>query len=710
MTGQVQLDALSARIAGHHPGADTEPVRSAFAELARLDAAADAHAATEAAALLADMRLDPPTIAATLLAPLAAAGTIDLDDVGERWGAEVRTLLEGVARLLSIRWDRIEEHAAESLRKMFLAMAQDIRVVLIVLAMRVQRMRVLLEGGAASLEEARQVARETLEVFAPLANRLGIWQMKWELEDSALRVLEPATFAELERLLAERREERTAFVDQVKAVLDQKLREEGIDAHVNGRPKHVYSIYKKMQRKQVSFDRIYDVSAVRVITDRVPDCYAALGVVHSLWVPLPHEFDDYIARPKDNGYQSLHTAVMGPGGRPVEIQIRTHEMHEFAEFGVAAHWAYKERRKTSVHDKFMLLRRLMDWERDLADPHGFIESLKTDVFKDQVYVFTPKGDIVDLAEGSTPLDFAYRVHTMVGHRCKGARVNDQIVPLDYQLKTGDRIDVLTHKEPQPSRDWMNPAFGYLKTASARGKVRTWFRQQDRDTAIAEGRAIVERELHRLELSSATVEQIAEALKYKKVEDLYAAVGYGDRSGASVGSSALQIERENAPPEEPEIPPSIPSDRKRKGASGLSLDGVDDVLATRARCCNAMPGDDVVGFVTRGRGIVIHRRDCAHVQQTNEPERVVEIAWGGAGQRHAVEVEIKANDRPGLLRDLSFVVTTAGGDITSARAHGNKDGSAHLRLSIELGSADEVVRVLERLDRHPDVLSVRRVGR
>jgi len=299
---------------------------------------------------------------------------------------------------------------------------------------------------------------------------------------------------------------------------------------------------------------------------------------------------------------------------------------------------------------------------------------------------------------------------MVGHRCKGARVNDQIVPLDYQLKTGDRIDVLTHKEPQPSRDWMNPISGFLKTSSGRQKVRAWFRQQDRDTAIHEGRVIVERELHRLEAVSTTVEEIAEVLKYKRVEDLYAAVGYGDRSGASVGSAALQLERQKAPPPEPPIPSSVPSAKKHKAASGLSFDGVDDVLASRGRCCNPMPGDDVVGFVTRGRGIVIHRRDCTHVRQSSEPERVVEVAWGGAGQRHSVEVEIRADDRPGLLRDLSFVVTTAGGDITSARAHGNKDGSAHLRLSIELASADEVVRVLERLDRHPDVLSVRRVGR
>jgi RelA/SpoT family (p)ppGpp synthetase len=549
-------------------------------------------------------------------------------------------------------------------------------------------------------------------VFAPLANRLGIWQLKWELEDWSLRALDPDAFAELTRLLSERREDRDAFIGEVIDTLKTRLREERIEASVKGRAKHVYSIYKKMQRKELVFEQIYDVSAVRVVTERITDCYAALGLVHSLWVPVPGEFDDYIAKPKDNGYQSLHTAVIGPRGRPVEVQIRTQEMNQFAEFGVAAHWAYKERKKSAEHERFGVLRQLMDWERDVNDPHQFVESLKTDVFKDQIFVFTPNGDIIDLPLGATSLDFAYRVHTMVGHRCRGARVNGHIQPLDHQLATGDRVEILTHKEPQPSRDWMNPSFGFLKTSSARQKVRQWFRVRERSTAIHEGRELVEKELHRLELGHATVAEIAELLKYPHIDDMFAAVGYGDRSSQSIASAALQIERDKKPPEEPPIPPSVPLSKKVKtSASGLRLDGVDDILGKRARCCNPVPGDDVMGFVTRGRGIMIHRRDCTNVTKATEPERLVEIAWGpGVTEKHMVEVEIRAQDSAGLLRDMSTLVSGMGVNITSARAEGNRGGYAWLRLSLELASADEVVKVMQRIDRHPSVLEVRRVGR
>ena len=711
---QNALDELLRSLQRHYPEEDPKVVRAAFAELDQRCAAArppiNRRHALEAARQLADMRLDPPAVAAALVAPLVVRLDVPLEPIGERLGPEVRELCEGVRRLWAIRWDRIEEEAAETLRKMFLAMAQDIRVVMIVLALRVQELREVRDGGVEPAE-AQRIAQETLDVFAPLANRLGIWQLKWELEDWSLRVLEPETFAELMQLLAERREVREAFISDVTEILAIKLREEGVEAQVKGRPKHIYSIYKKMQRKEVSFDQIYDVSAVRVTVKGVPECYAALGIVHSLWTPLPGEFDDYIARPKENGYQSLHTAVVGPQGRPVEVQIRTQEMHEFAEHGVAAHWAYKERKKSAAHAKFMVLRRLMDWERDLADPHDFVDSLKTDVFADQVYVFTPGGDIVDLPVGATPLDFAYRIHTMVGHRCRGARVNDQIVPLDYQLKTGDRVEILTHKKPQPSRDWMNPALGFLKTSSARHKVRHWFRQQGRQTAIVEGKELVERELARLELSYATLADVAELLKYPTIEDLYAAVGYGDRHSESIASSALHVEREKAPPEEPELPPSIPLSKKKRAASGLRLDGVDEILGKRARCCNPVPGDDVVGFVTRGRGIMIHRRDCTNIADTPEPERLVEIAWGpDASERHTVDVEIRANDRPGLLRDISNLVSSSGVNITSARAEGNKGGLGWLRMSLEFESAEQVVKVLQRIAHHPDVLEVRRVAR
>ncbi len=710
------LNELLTELKEVHPDDDLDSVVAAHKLLEEAAAAGeeiDLEAAVQTAGVLVGLRLDAAAVSAAIAAPLLLHTERRIDELPkDLLGDDVITLLEGVSRLYSIRWDRLEQEAAESLRKMFLAMARDVRVVIIVLAMRVRLMRTL-RDGALDADHAERTARETLDVFAPLANRLGIWQLKWELEDWALQVLEPTAFAELSRKLNESREERTAFVEGVLAVLRSKLSEEGIEAQIYGRPKHIYSIYKKMQRKQLSFEHIFDVSAVRIITEKLTDCYAALGLVHSAWVPLPSEFDDYIAKPKENRYQSLHTAVVGPHGRPFEVQIRTQQMHTFAEFGVAAHWAYKERRRAGqkADEKFMVLRQLMNWEREVTDPHQFVESLKTDIFEDQVYVFTPNGDILDLPIGSTPLDFAYRIHTEVGHRCRGARVNESIQALDYQLRTGDRIEILTSKKSQPSRDWMNPSFGYLRTASARTKVRQWFRTQARDTAVMEGRELIEKELKRLELHHATIDEIAELLKYDKTEDLFAAVGYGDRHPQGVGSAALQVERDKAPPSELPIPPSLPAPQRKRSASGLSLDGVDDILGKRARCCNPVPGDDVVGFVTRGRGIVIHRRDCSHVSKTREPERLVDIDWGpGVQERHPVDVEIRAHDRPGLLRDLSNLVSNAGVNMTSARAEASKDGSAWLKLSLEFQSAEQVVKVLQRIDKLPDVLEVRRLAR
>ncbi len=706
------LDALVDRVTEHHPDGDASVLRQSLEVLRRLHEGGPdilLQDALDTAEVLAKLRLDPAAVAAALIARPVIEQQLDLERLRAQLDPAVLALLDGVQRLAAIRWDRLEEEVAESLRKMFVAMAQDVRVVMVVLAMRVQRIRSLRDSGL-SADERRRYARETLEVFAPLANRLGIWQLKWELEDGVLRELEPAAYDEIVRLIAERRQEREAFIAEIVRVLTAKLADEGIRGTVKGRPKHIYSIYKKMRRKELDFQQLYDVSAVRVTTERVQDCYAALGIVHSTWVPIPSEFDDYIAKPKDNGYQSLHTAVIGPKGRPFEVQIRTGEMHQFAEFGVAAHWAYKERKsgKALAQDKFMLLRKLMDWEREVADPHQFVQSMKTDLFEDQVYVFTPGGDVVDLPVGSTPLDFAYRIHSNVGHRCRGARVNEQIVPLDHTLQTGDRVEILTHKEPQPSRDWMNPGLGFLRTASARGKVRQWFRKQGRDEAVREGRDMVERELSRLDLRHTTVHEVAVSLKYPGVEELYAAVGYGDRSTHSVSSAALALELEKAPPPPP--PPEPAPASKTQAARGIRLEGgIDEVVGRRARCCSPVPGDDVVGFVTRGRGVAVHLRRCPHVASTHEPERLVEIDWGSDGRdSHAVDLEIRAHDRSGLMGELSKVVSAVGVNITSARAEGQRGSGAWIRLSLDCRSADQVARVMERIDRHPDVLEVRRV--
>lgn len=668
--------------------------------------------AAEAAQIIAELRLDPPAVTAALLARVVLRNETGLERIRERFGADVAGLIEGVQRLASIRWDRIEKEEAESLRKLFLAMARDVRVVIIVLALRVQMMRSLHLGGEVSDASVERFAKETLDVYAPLANRLGIWQLKWELEDLSLRALDPDTYHSLARGLAEQRQQREASIEEMMSTLREKLAAEGISAKISGRPKHIYSIYKKMTRKDVGLDQIFDASAVRVICDKLTDCYAALGVVHSQWVPLPQEFDDYIAKPKENGYQSLHTAVFGRGGKPFEVQFRTAEMHQFSEYGVAAHWAYKERAdvQTKQNEKFMVLRQLMNWEREVTDPQQFVESLKTDLFEDQVYVFTPNGDIIDLPQGATPLDFAYRIHTVVGHRCRGARVNGHIQPLEYQLKTGDRVEILTQKQPQPSRDWMNSSFGFIKTTQARAKVRGWFREQARDTAVHEGRDIVVRELARLSITHVSHEELAAKLEYPSSEDMFAAVGYGDRHPQGIGMAALSLERVKVP--EPELALELPTEPpvKRKSTSGLSLDGVDDILGDRARCCKPVPGDRVIGFVSRGRGLIIHRKDCVHVKTTAEPERLVEIDWGGAaGERHLVTVEIRAHDRSGLLRDVSNLVAAEDVNLTAARAEGNRDGSAWLRLSLELKSAGQIIRVMQRLDALPEVLEVRRVS-
>ncbi len=674
------------------------------AALAHLDSSglseADRAQRRSAAASLVSMHLDVDTVVATLLVGVCDPDEPPKDSTSTApLSAEACKLLEGVARLHRIRWDRLDDEGAEGMRRMFLAMARDVRVVLIVLALRVEQMR---EVDALPAEAKARAAAEAMEIFAPLANRLGIGRFKVELEDGAFRILEPENFERLSTLLAQKRDERQTYIDEVAALLAERLNADGLRGEIFGRPKHLSSIFNKMRLKQIDFENLYDISALRVITERVPDCYAILGSVHAMWRPIRGEFDDYIAMPKPNGYQSLHTVVIGPRGRPVEVQIRTHEMHRFAEFGVAAHFAYKEKQRGGVvAERFMVLRRLLDWERELLDSKQFVESLKTDVFADQVYVFTPTGDVVDLPKGATPLDFAYRIHTSVGHRTRGARVNDQIVTLDRALQTGDRVQILTHKEPQPSRDWMNPNLGYLKTAGARAKVRHWFRQQSRDAAITAGKDLLERELRRLGLRRTTAKQMATAMGYAGLEEMFAAIGYGDRSPQAVASTALELEHEHEPPPPPSHAPS-----SVRGTSGLRLDGIDDVLGKRARCCNPLPGDSVIGFVTRGRGVVIHRRDCANVLESPEPERLVEVDWGpDQRQAHSVSVEVSAAHHPELLSRVVKVLTSLGITVRAARVENDGD-SDRLSLDLETRSAHQLTTALERLGQRNGIDDVR----
>lgn len=665
--------------------------------------------ALQVSTLLLDLSPDAESVAAAVLHGGVAAD-LDAEALKETWGAPVAALVVGVRRLDAIRWNQLDSEASESLRKMFLAMASDVRVILIALVHRLQQVR---ELDRLPPPQRAELAQQTMEVFAPLANRLGIWQLKWELEDLAFRELQPQTYREIGKLLAEKRSIRRETIEAVITKLSTELTELGVTARLSGRPKHIYSIYRKMERKRLGFDQIYDVSALRVIVDEVAQCYAVLGLVHGLWTPIAGEFDDYIAKPKPNGYASLHTAVLGPTGQPLEIQIRTHEMHEFGEFGVAAHWRYKEAKKSDrrFDDKINWLRQIMQWQREVTDPQEIAQSLKNDLFGDQVYVFTPAGAVIDLPQGATPIDFAYRVHTQVGHRCRGARVNDAIVTLDTQLKTGDRVEIITAKNGTPSRDWLNPHLGYVHTGSARQKIRQYFREIQRDTSVLAGRDTVERELKRLGISNMKIDDVALVCDFDDAEEFLAKIGFGDISSQHVAARLLEAERAKAPAPDPVPTPNQGRRHKDRGAQSVSMGGISDVMSTPANCCHPVPGDKVLGYITRGRGLVIHRADCPNMSNHPEPERIMALDWGSRyGRAYPVDVRVAATDRAGLLRDIADAVTTEGVNMRSVAAEpSNRGGEAVVALTLEIRSHEQLLRVMAKLERMPYIDHVRRVA-
>jgi GTP pyrophosphokinase len=661
------------------------------------------------AQILADLRLDSATIAAGLLHDVVEDSVVTIEDLRQDFGDEVTSLVDGVTKLSQI--DRLSQMAhrglqdeeAESLRKMFLAMADDVRVVLIKLADRLHNMRTL---ESLSQEQQRRIAAETLEIFAPLANRLGIWQMKWELEDLGFRYLDPPKYQEIAAQLDERRAARERRITRIIGILEKRLRKEGLEAEISGRPKHIYSIYEKMNRKGLPFEQIHDVRGVRIIVNTVRECYAVLGAVHSLWRPIPGEFDDFIATPKDNMYQSLHTAVVGPDGKTLEVQVRTYEMHRRAELGIAAHWRYKEHAKRDVafEAKIAWLRSLMDWQQEVTDAWEFIDSLKSDVFQyGRIYTFTPRGDIIDLTAGSTPIDFAYRIHTEIGHRCRGAKVNGKIVPLDYQLQNGDQVEILTARRGKPSRDWLNLHLGYIKTSRARQKIRQWFRRQDRVETVAQGRKILEKELKRLGFEQKSHEEIATLLKFDKVEDLMAAIGYGDINTQQVAAKLIEAEKEEEEPELPEAAPPPPE------VSGVTVRGVGDLLTRVAGCCHPLPGDPVVGYVTRGRGITIHRQDCRNILYLEDKERLIEVDWGeDFKQVFPVMIQVLAYDRTGLMRDITEIMVEERINISAANiATHPKDHTAVITATLEISSIVQLSRILDRIEKLPNVFEARR---
>lgn len=662
--------------------------------------------------------MDPDTIAAGLLHDVVEDTDIDLKKLRQEFGPHVEILVDGVTKLEQIeeqieqeqidrlgqKSERLREQESESLRKMFIAMAEDVRVVVVKLADRLHNMRTL---DPLPPERRKAFSRETLEIFAPLASRLGVWQWKWQLEDLSFRYLNPSTYAEIVSLIEERRLEREASVQSHAQVLQQRLAAEGVEAEITGRPKHIYSIYRKMQRKGVPFRQVYDVRAIRVITQTVPDCYRILGVVHGLWKPIPGEFDDYIATPKDNLYQSLHTAVIGEDGKTLEVQIRTWEMHHTAEYGVAAHWRYKEggKRDQAFEAKVAWLRSLIEWRKEAIDADEFIDAMKTDIFRDRVYTFTPKGRLIDLPVGATPIDFAYKIHTEIGHHCRGARVNGKLVSLGYQLESGDQVDILTARRGGPSRDWLNPTLGYTKTSRARNKIRQWFRRQDREQNVAQGREIIERELKRLGLGHLGHEAVAQLFNYEKLDDFHAAVGFGDINSQQVASKIAET-RPQVDDESLSLAPPLPLPT----IEGIQVQGTGGLLTRLARCCNPLPGDDIIGYVTRGRGVTIHRCDCPNILCLRDTERLIEVNWGTRLQTIPVTIRITAYDRTKLLSEISSIISAEDINMSAVNMPSHRDQQKNivtLYITLEIRHIAQLSHVLTKIEWLPNVIEAQR---
>ncbi|MCC6301325.1 MAG: GTP diphosphokinase [Gammaproteobacteria bacterium] len=668
--------------------------------------------------ILVDLNLDAETLAAALLHDVAEDTGVTMDDIRAGFGDTIAQMVDGVTKMKLIQTykslpdsDKQERAQAENLRKMLLAMAEDIRVVLIKLADRIHNMRTL---GALPPDKQRRIAKETLDIYAPLANRLGIWQLKWELEDLSLRYLDPALYKRIAGMLDERRIDREHYLERFVARLDEELKKIGLEAEVTGRPKHIYSIWRKMERKKIGYDQIYDIRGVRILVGSVPDCYKALGVVHGLWQYIAGEFDDYIATPKENNYQSIHTAVIGPEGKTVEVQIRTREMHERNELGVAAHWRYKEGGEGdgAFDRKVAWLRQLLEWKDEVADAGDFVERFRTEVFQDRIYVFTPKGRVVDLPRGATPLDFAYHIHTEVGHRCRGAKINGRMVQLTTSLETGQQVEIVTVKEAAPSRDWLNPHLGYLRTARARAKVQHWFRLQDYDKNVLAGRGMLERELKRLGLSNVNQEKLAETLGYSRPDELYAAVAHGDVKTTRYLQAAQALQETRADGAGAPLTVQRPA-RPKPGAGGFQIQGVGNVLTHMAHCCKPVPGDEVRGYITVGRGVTIHRSDCPNLLRScaRHPERIIVVDWGDAAQQtFPVDIQILAFDRHGLLSDITAVVANEKINMIAVNTLSNsRDHTANIRMTLEIPDIDTLSRVLARINQLPNILQVRRVS-
>jgi len=663
---------------------------------------------------LAELQLDTSTLAAALLHDVSENCGITISEIEAEFGPEIASLVDGATKLgqlslqapgeMNQRSSRTtREEQAENLRKMLVAMAEDLRVVFIKLADRLHNMQTL---DALSPEKRRSIAQETAEVYAPLAHRLGIWELKWQLEDLSFRYLETEEYQNIVKLLAERRIQRESFISEVIQILNNEFHRVSLNAEVSGRPKHIYSIHQKMNKYATmgkDFNDIHDLLALRVLVDGIPDCYTALGIIHNLWHPLPEQFNDFIANPKSNGYQSLHTTVMCQGITPLEVQVRTHEMHRIAEFGVASHWRYKEGETKDMRfeERVGWLRQLVEWHRELSGAEEFLESVKTDIFNDQVFVYTPKGEIKDLPNGATPLDFAYRVHTDLGNRCTGAKVNGRLVPLSYQLKNGDVVDIMSTKGDRgPSRDWLNPVLGYIKTSHARGKIRQWFKKQERTENIERGRELLEKAMRQLGIPFAEREKLSALFKYDGLDDFYVAIGSGD---VTIQQIAMRL---GAQQQQPKIATVAPL--KQPTTSAIKVRGVDNLLTQLAQCCHPAPGDDIIGYVTRHRGVSVHRADCHNVVNEDEKDRLVSVTWGETNSLYPVQIQVTAIDRVGLMRDITTLVAEEKINIVAVSLTNNDDDTISIFISLEAPNLAQLSRLLVKIEGIREIISATRI--
>ncbi|MGQ7275586.1 GTP diphosphokinase [Marinobacter sp. V034] len=731
MDGQVDIEGWVRQIQAQTTLADVDQFRRACELSAVIDLKAvredrlwapgssSFQTGIEMAQVLAELHLDQTCLVAAILYRAVREERIALTDVEQEFGAEVAKLIDGVQNMAAISSIHHplkgnvlgqSQGQLDNVRKMLVTMIDDVRVALIKLAERTCAIRAV---KSAPPEKRMRVAREVFDIYAPLAHRLGIGHIKWELEDLSFRYLHESAYKKIAKLLDEKRLDRDDYVKRVVTAMKTELDKAGIKGDISGRAKHIYSIWRKMRRKGIDFSQVYDVRAFRILVPELRDCYSALGIVHSLWRHIPNEFDDYIASPKENGYQSLHTAVIGPEGKVMEVQIRTHAMHEDAELGVCAHWLYKGtdtgNKSTGYEAKINWLRQVLEWQEDLGDLSGLVDQLKADVTPDRVYVFTPEGHVVDMPQGATPVDFAYRVHTEVGHACRGAKVNGRIVPLTYPLKTGDQVFILTSNNPAPSRDWMNPSLGYIQTSRARAKVTHWFKEQNRDRNVIDGRAILEDEFKRLSIYDIDLNELARKVNYPMADDMFAAIGAGDLRPTHVANVAQHLLEPKT--EQLDLKLAAPRAKEYDTESDIQIQGVGKLKTQVAKCCKPLPGDPIGGYITVGRGVTVHRQDCItflHLREY-EPNRIIEVNWGGRQESvYPVDIEIEAYDRSGLLRDITTVLASSRCNVLSLNTISNQDdNTATMRVTVEISSLEQLAKLLAQIRNLPNILEVRR---